>query len=257
MCIGPSRSPETVNPGQGGPEVGVGPLGVSVRGALPCSQVVRRRRTGDRRRADGAASSRPRFVADAVTPRGSGTDDPPGAGRLRAVSDRSLTSPRRHPRVVALPRRCGHPFSGRPDIHSLSPAGATSPKGVLRRLLEPPKGLVHRGSGPSDGPPPGPRDLRRGHLTCGFSLPGGILRLRFSICRSRCESSNPPGGWPQGLREAFFVHRSVHTLVHRLVGVASAVDTGLWTKVVDDGWVVHPSGSGAPCTLGTGEGPSE
>ena len=40
------------------PGIRRGPLGVSVRGALPCSQVFRHRRTGDRRRADGAATSR-------------------------------------------------------------------------------------------------------------------------------------------------------------------------------------------------------
>ena len=146
-----SRPPERI---QGGstrtgrhPDIRRGPLGVSVRGALSCSQVFRHRRAGDRRRADGAATSRHPVRRRCGHPGGlrhrrpatGGTtasylpvlDVPASSSAVRRVATAvwsSVLRSARHPQPV--------------------PTGATSPKGVLRRLLEPPKGLVRRGSGP-------------------------------------------------------------------------------------------------------------
>ena len=168
------------------PDMRRGPLGVSVRGALPCSQVFRHRRTGDRRRADGAATSRHPVRRRRGHPEGL-RHRRPAAGGTTASYLPVLDVPR----VVIRGSSCCHD-----DVVVRSPVGPTSTACPHRRHLpegrSAPPARVPEGARASrfrpcpSGRRPGPRDLRRGHLTCGFSLPGrdpspAVLDLSISM----------------------------------------------------------------------------
>ena len=146
-----SRPPERI---QGGstrtgrhPDIRRGPLGVSVRGALSCSQVFRHRRAGDRRRADGATTSRHPVRRRRGHPEGlrhrrpatGGTtasylpvlDVPASSSAVRRVATTvwsSVLRSVRHPQPVPSRRHL-------PEGRSAPPARA-------------PRGSVRRGSGP-------------------------------------------------------------------------------------------------------------